>query len=238
MQGYVINNSGNVGKSFLARELGYSNFPKDEENAIIEVETHNSSTHKFKAVNVIKFSGDQIKDIAFEILKYDNCIVDVGASNIEKFLAELSRFKDLRDDVDHIIVPAFSGDKQSEDTAKTLNILKTLGLDDKVKIVFNKVNDNVEEEFAYLFKAINKLGYKIDKRLCISDYEVVQDLGRLKKLAIELLEDDTDYKSLSRQLHKEGKYKDAKDASDMRLAKSMSQALVDECNKVYSLIVT
>ena len=40
MQGYVINNSGNVGKSFLARELGYSNFPKDEENAIIEVETH------------------------------------------------------------------------------------------------------------------------------------------------------------------------------------------------------
>ena len=105
----IINNSGNVGKSFLSRELF---FPHLVDGAkIIEIETNNSSSSKYN-IETIKIDGDDFETLNRQVLMSDDYVIDLGASQIEKMLIQLDANRNIFEDIDMIIVPTIPNVKE------------------------------------------------------------------------------------------------------------------------------
>ena len=121
----IANNSGNVGKSFIAREVFYKNI-KSDDKIIIEVESRNSSSQKFKNVNSVKVDGNDLENVFNLMYEHDEYIIDIGASQIIPLFTELDKSTGVdEDDIDMIIVPVTADDKIHDDSITTLKALKT-----------------------------------------------------------------------------------------------------------------
>ena len=186
----ILNSSGNVGKSTIARELFY---PRLKNSLIIEVETVNKSTKDFKDFNVFKFVPDEtkIEDFYLKILENENVIVDIGASNLGLFWQKIVDYGGIIDYFDYFIVPALSTDKVMADTVKTINFLLNSGIKkEKLKVIFNLFNVNVSNEFSPL---ISSKILNFDENLAIKKSPLFQDLGLLKMSIKDVFCEDLDF---------------------------------------------
>ena len=155
MKVMILNNSGNVGKSFLARELFYFNMQNVcDDVALIEIETHNSASSKFN-IDTIKISGRELNTLYKQLLINDCAVVDVGASNIIALFEELAKndVNNIIDEIDYFVVPVTNKSKIQDDTLKILLALIELGVPrEKIKVVFNAVDD-IKQMNAFIQKA-------------------------------------------------------------------------------------
>jgi hypothetical protein len=81
----VLNFSGNVGKSTVARHLLA---PRMNDATVIAVETINSDGSDDEALKAKQF-GELQETYAI----MPNAVIDVGASNIEEFMVRMSQYK-------------------------------------------------------------------------------------------------------------------------------------------------
>ncbi|WP_455289744.1 hypothetical protein [Cupriavidus necator] len=119
----VMNYSGNVGKSTLTRHLLAPRLPDAE---VIAVETVNADESA-------QGGHVQIPATAFDALQQrwllaDEVIVDVGASNVEQFVARMAESEGSHEDFDLFVIPTVAEDKQMRDTRKTIDTLFELGV--------------------------------------------------------------------------------------------------------------
>lgn len=189
MRFFILNSSGNVGKSTVTRELIY---PFMDNPKIMEIETVNSSSEHFNNLNVEKITDfSNFENIYLKILENDNLIIDVGASNLSAFMEKLNEFAGVETLFDYFIVPTVVGDKVATDTARTILFLKTLGIEnDKIKVVFN--NADKIEDFNILFLQEDKLSYKFDKDLFIPKSKLFIELGLLRCTINDIYNPDVD----------------------------------------------
>lgn len=234
MKTIVINNSGNVGKSFISREVFFQNM--NEDRLLLELETHNSSSNGFNNITVEKIRGDEIKELFRYMNLHEDIVVDVGASNIENFLKEISKSLQILDDIDYFIVPAYSDTKQTKDTIKTLELLSNIVEADKLKVIFNRVDKDPKSEFKFVIEAMKRLGVHVDLELSIYNSEAVEDLDRLKLLSSDLASDEMDYKQLARERAKAGDKKGSIEASDKQMLKIMAANLQGNVTQVFNLV--
>jgi hypothetical protein len=130
MKVLLMNFSGNVGKSTLGRHLFAPRIGTD----LITIETINSDEG---GENISAKQFDLLQDY---LLRNDKAVVDVGASNIEKFFQQLTQYKRSHRDFDYFIIPVVSERKQQADTIATVDALAALGVPaKKIRIIFNKV---------------------------------------------------------------------------------------------------
>ncbi|HED3891522.1 TPA: transcriptional regulator [Morganella morganii] len=161
MKTIVINNSGNVGKTTICQNLLLPRLPDSE---VIRVETLNDDGESTGE----KLGADQFDEIFESILSNDNVIVDVGASNVEMFSHKLkNEFVGSHSFIDYFIIPVTPEEKQQRDTIATIIMLLNLGVDDdKIKVVFNRVNPkkDIQSQFSTLINSdkLEFLGYKFD----------------------------------------------------------------------------
>jgi len=229
----IINDSGNVGKSLLSRELFY---PKMENGIIIEVETSNSSSKKFaKNMNIKKIYGDEFDTLFTLMYQYDNFVLDIGKSQIERFLKELKKSDEILDDIDLIIIPVTSDDKIQEDTLKLLEILDNMGVKDKVRVILNRA-DNLREFNEFINEA-KEINYKIDTNLRILNYDVFKKLGRASKNAFELANDDRDLKAMSQKAFRSGNEEDGTILAELDYMKKFSKGITKNMDKIYALLL-
>ena len=193
MRFFILNSSGNVGKSTLARELL---FPRLDNAKIIEVETVNKSTKDypfFKDHVYLHQAGDNFDDLYLQIVENENLILDVGASQLGEFWRQLSAYAGVEQIFDYFIVPATATDKQMEDTAKTIIFLQKMGIEDeKIKVVFNEVSRSVKNDFSALLNA-KSIDFNFDEELAISKSSVFKELGLLKRAVFEIYNPDLDF---------------------------------------------
>ena len=184
----ILNSSGNVGKSTIARELFY---PRLNEGLIIEVETVNKSTKDFEGFNVWKFeAGQNFEEVYLKIMEYENVILDIGASNLGEFWRQMSEYAGVEMLFDYYIIPSTPTDKTMADTYKTISFLRSVGIEDeKIKVIFNQVVKSVDTDFAVLLKA----DFDFDKELFIKKSNLFTDLGLLKKSIKDIYNPDLDY---------------------------------------------
>ena len=233
MKVLLINNSGNVGKSFISREVFYQHMGDDK--ILVELETHNSSSISFKSVELIKIIGSDVKELFRNMNLYDDVVVDVGASNIEVFLREISKFIEILDDIDYFIVPAFKDIKQTKDTLKTIEILSALADKNKIKVIFNRVEKDVKKEFQTTIEAMHKFNIKVNTNLCIYHSDAVEDLDKIKLLSGDIVQDTTDYKKIAKEKAKAGDKKGSIEASDKQMIKIMSNSLFQNTKNVFDV---
>ncbi|MBE2241930.1 MAG: hypothetical protein IAE86_04185 [Burkholderiaceae bacterium] len=188
----VINFSGNVGKTTVARHLL---MPRIAGVELITVESLNADDGQAHALR-----GRQFGELQEYLQTVDNAVIDIGASNVEELLALMRKYRGSHEDFDCFVVPTVAALKQQQDTIATLAELALLGVPaSRLKLVFNMVDDGVE--LAQAFDTV--LAFIAEQPLAMANtacrlganeiYERVKGTGSdLARLAA----DETDYKAL------------------------------------------
>ena len=188
----VINFSGNVGKTTVARHLL---LPRIDSAELIAVESLNADDGQGQALR-----GRQFGELQEYLQTVESVVVDIGASNVEDLLVLMHKYRGSHEDFDCFVIPTVSALKQQQDTIATLAELARLGVPAaKLKLMFNMVDDGVEVPQAFdtllAFIAERPVAHvNTSCRLGANEiYERVKGTGA--DLAA-LARDETDYKAL------------------------------------------
>jgi Flp pilus assembly CpaE family ATPase len=187
----IINFSGNVGKTTIARHLLA---PRIKTAEIISVESANADEAEADALR-----GKDFAHLQQYMLASDNLIVDIGASNVEDLLSLMKKFKGSHEDFDCFVVPAVPDLKQQKDSANTADQLVRMGVSaSKIKIILNRVEDpeHPEKQFAALlsFLAHNPVA-TFNAKTYIPENEIFQRVKQDGRSITDLANDPVDYKS-------------------------------------------
>jgi hypothetical protein len=91
--------------------------------------------------------GRQFAELQYYLQVVDDVVVDIGASNVEKLLALMRRYRGSHEDFDCFVIPTVPAGKQQQDTIATLAELSRLGVPaHKVRLVFNMVENGTDVE--------------------------------------------------------------------------------------------
>lgn len=247
----LVNNSGNVGKSFLSRELFLPNMPNAK---IVEIETHNSSSSSFK-IETIKLNGADIQDLNKLFFKEDDLIVDLGASQIENFFKHLKQVDlSVLDEIDLIVIPVIPNIKEIEDTLVLIQQLQNLNLNIKIEVVLNRCE--VLKKFDFFIEEAKERNIIVNTNLVLQDYRAIADLEENKMLTTEILGSDRDYKREAKEAFKKAandvvEIKTNEDGveeevdfnllgdkiSDFYLLQKQSKAIREDLDKVFALLI-
>lgn len=193
----ILNYSGSVGKTVIASHLLA---PRMNGAQIFAVESTNETAADL-GLDIDQLRGEQFGRLFRDLLILDDAIIDVGASNIEDFLDHMIKYDQSHAEVDHFVLPVIGTGKAQRETIKTVNALAGIGVDpSRIRILFNRVNADVHEEFAAIF------GYQVKSKLFVAQPQAVLyenevfDLLSAKRITIsEILADETDYRQLLKQ---------------------------------------
>ena len=188
----VINFSGNVGKSTVARHLL---LPRIEGAELIAVESLNADESQGQALR-----GRQFGELQEDLQTVENVVVDIGASNVEDLLGLMRRYRGSQEDFDYFVVPTVPALKQQQDTIATLVEMAELGVaPSRLKLVFNMLEDDldVRQSFNHLLTFIAQQPIAGADPACkLGKNEIY---GRVKDSGTDLsalVRDETDYKAL------------------------------------------
>ena len=198
----VCNFTGTVGKTTVVSHVLAPRMPQAR---VLAVETINQTASDF-GLEVDKIGAENFRSIFQSLIELDDAIIDVGASNVEGFLAGLARFAGIGDEIDIFIVPATPGNKQQKETISFVKTLAGIGIArEKIRIVFNRVATDAEEEFPYIFNFARKETMCVaDPEAVIAENEIFDLLGARGLTIAAALDDPTDYKAALRELGANG----------------------------------
>ena len=201
----VLNFSGNVGKTTIAKNLL---LPRLKETHFIAIESVNHGNQ-----DDIKIKSKDFSLLQDELLINDNIIVDIGASNIEETMKLMEQYKGSHEDFDYFVLPTVPDLKQQLDTIATVIKLLEIGIKpNKIRLILNLVNDSerIQSDFSHIFDFIKETKIK-EPKLGIESSEVYPKLTAMEKTIDEILA-MTDLRE---------KLKTAKDESEKRQIASL-----------------
>ncbi len=222
----VINFSGNVGKTTVARQLLA---PRLNNAPVISVESINSDGTDDEAIR-----GKQFGQLQEAMLLQDNVVVDIGASNVEDFVDLMTQYEGSHEDYDFYVVPTVSQTKQQRDTISTIEALAEIGIPSrKIRLLFNMLEKN--EQLDVVFSALHEY-HRREKKFTLSPKAVIRQhevFGRLKGNRISIADanaDQTDYKELLKAAKEQEKVALMEKLTVKRLASNAS-SMLDEAFK-------
>ena len=230
----VLNYTGTVGKTTIAAHLLS---PRMNNATIFAIETINETAEGL-GVDVEKIRGEKFRDLFKKLIMLDDAIIDVGASNVEAFLDGMVKFEESHLEFDYFIVPVTAGSKEQKETISIIATLADFGIPtDKIRVVFNRVEADVAEEFGPILNFAKK------QKNCIANPDAaifeneLFDMLSVKKITIgDALGDETDYKAKARELGKDGDAKLKTHYSDMHVIKSLSKSVNRNLDAVFAAL--
>ena len=194
MKVVVINYTGTVGKTTVAANLLSPRMSGAPIYAIASI----NETAETLGLDVEKLRGNKFRELFKKLMLEDQAIIDVGASNVEDFMANLEDFDEAHEEIDYYIVPVTSGTKEQKETITMINSLAGMGVPaDKIRVIFNRVKADVDSEFSIVV-AYNELAqsFWINRQCAIFETELFDALA-IKRFSLQtLMADETDYKTL------------------------------------------
>ncbi|MEW5126249.1 StbB family protein [Citrobacter freundii] len=226
----ILNYTGTVGKTTVAAHLLA---PRMNGATIFAIESINETAQGL-GIDVEKMNGDKFRELFKKIMLEDDAIIDIGASNIEDFMTNMIKFDDSHEEFDYFVIPVTSGTKEQKETIQMLDTLASIGIPaDKVKVIFNRVDVDVDDEFPFIIARHKKeKSFSLNKECAIYENELFDALS-IKGLTVDaLLADDTDYKALLK--NKEASAKDRNTWADMFGLKSLAKSVKRNLDDVYA----
>lgn len=226
----VINFSGNVGKSTVARHLLA---PRLNNATVIAVESINSDGSQDEAIK-----GKQFGELQEALMLMDDAVIDIGASNVEDFVNLMKQYKGSHEDFDYFVIPTVSKAKQQRDTISTIDALAEIGVPaKKIRLVFNmvEIDETPERIFSGLFEyQASAKNFTIRPEAVIHVNDIYGKLKGTETGIKEVLADPTDYKE---------KIKTAKDANEklhcaqMVALKRLAAGVTEELDAVFKTLL-
>ena len=193
MRVVILSGSGNVGKTVVAEHLLA---PRLEDVLLIS----------FGGAQVKRNSGqwrhrDEVSEVFADLLEHGRCIVDVAGVATPSLLVGIHRFASIHESIDCFIIPVTSSAKVQIETITLLEQLAIIGVQaNSIRILFNQVDSAVEDEFGMMLKHINDHGGALlNLKAAIFDNELFDILTEENLTIRQVLEDETDYKTLLRE---------------------------------------
>lgn len=223
----VINFSGNVGKTTIARQLLGSRMQAEE----FAVETINAGASD-ESVRTSRIKGKDFGELQEDLMLMESAIVDVGASNAEDFVKLMAQFSGSHEEFDYFVVPVVAEKKQQADTINTIKTLARLGVPSKkIRVVFNRVDPDDSQHIDNLFATV--IGFHQAEKLftlkcdaVLFNNEIFDRLRALKKTVSDLIDDPTDYRAMLREAKTDDeKHFAVSMVSAQRLARSAQENL-------------
>lgn len=225
----ILNFSGNVGKSTIARHLIA---PRLDSPRMFSVETINSGG-----------DGEQIKGSDFGnlqefLMEANSCVVDIGSSNVESFIMLMNQYRGSHEDVDYFIVPAVRETKQQMDTIATIETLASMKIPaNKIRIVFNRMKE--DESVEAMFGPI--LQYVSERNTCVANLDAVVIMNeiydKLKgggRSVPEIAQDGTNFLALLKAANSIEEKAELREAITLkRLALSANENLNAACTALF-----
>ena len=188
----VINFSGNVGKSTVARHLLQ---PRVEGAELISVESLNATEGEAQTIR-----GRQFADLQEYLQTVPSAVVDIGASNVEQLLELMRQYRGSHEDFDAFVVPTVPAFKQQQDTIATLVELSRIGVpSSRVRLLFNMVDDRdeISRSFHPLLSFVAAHPVAQSNLACrLGENDIYARLKSTGMDIAELVRDTTDYKAL------------------------------------------
>ncbi|WP_411566791.1 StbB family protein (plasmid) [Pseudomonas orientalis] len=230
----VVNYTGTMGKTTLTAFLLSPRMPGAP---IIAVESINETAETL-GLGVEKFRGDQFRDVFQRLMLEDHAIVDVGASNVEDFMASLEDFEEAHEEIDFYVIPVTPGTKEQQETMAMINSLAALGIPPtKIRVVFNRVKRDVSSEFSIIkaYHAASKT-FWINDACAVFETELFSALA-IKRLSLQkLMSDDVDYKTLLK--NKEASAEERAAWSDMYGLRLLCNGVNRKLDYVFSTLIS
>lgn len=227
----ILNYTGTIGKTTMAAHL-FS--PRMNNASVYAIESINETAEGL-GIDVEKMNGDKFRGLFKKIMLEDDAIIDIGASNIEDFMNNMTKYEDSHEEIDIFIVPVTSGVKEQKETISMLNALSDTGIPpEKIKVVFNRVDSDVESEFELIFKWHNTSNiFTLNKKCAIFENELFDALS-IKGLTVSaILADETDYKSLLKN-NPDASDKERNQWADMFTLKLLAKSVKKNLDTVYN----
>lgn len=229
MKAAVLNYTGTVGKTTIAAHMlaPRMNAP------VIAVESINE-TASTSGVTVDKIRGDRFKEIFKKMMDVPDAVIDIGASNIEDFLTGMTKFEDSHLEIDYYLIPVTSGTKEQRETMNIIDVLSEFGISaDRIRVIFNRVESDAEEEFAPIFSYAKKTGKcTVNPAASIFENELF-DMLAIKKMTVSaLVADGTDYRA---KIREETDAKLRGQYQDMHIMKSLAKSVNRNLDEVYAV---
>lgn len=226
----VINFSGNVGKTTVARHVLA---PRMGNAKVIAVESINSDGTDDEAIR-----GKQFAELQEALALVDDVVVDIGASNVEDVVNVMKQYAGSHEDFDYYVVPVVPANKQQRDTISTIEALAEIGVPaKKIRLVMNMVElDQVPERvFAGLveYHAENKT-FTLRPDAVIHVNDIYGKLKNTDQSIADILNDPTDYNE---------KIKNGKDADEklhyaqLRGIKRLAAGVTKELDAVFKTLM-
>lgn len=154
----ILNFSGNVGKSTIAQYL----LQRKMQCEVYAIESINSSS--LDGSDVTKITAKNFSELQTALLLNDDLIVDIGSSNAESLLKEISTYSGSQNDFDFFIIPTLPQDKQILDTISTiLYLLHDLQIPkEKIRVIYNFAESasSLSSQFSKIEATLKNLGIK------------------------------------------------------------------------------
>lgn len=223
----VVNYSGNVGKTTIARHLLA---PRMGNCPILYVETINEVGTSEATVR-----GRDFKEVLTEITAHERVVVDIGSSNVEQVFQQIKRIADSHEDFDYFLVPTVPAAKQQADTAKIVESLFELGVEPSaIKLLFNQVEegDDVAKVFARLLDAVGPLEVRPDLEAVVHQNELFPMLGQ--RSVQEALCSDRNFKAEIAAAA--GNPEKQREIAEARVISRLAKGVKTELDKVYDVL--
>lgn len=229
----TLNYTGTVGKTTIAAHLLA---PRMNYAPIFAIESINETAEAL-GIDVEKLKGNKFRELFKKLMLEENAIIDVGASNIEEFLNSMVKFDDSHQEIDYFLVPVTSGTKEQKETIAMLQALAAIGVPaEKIRVIFNRVESDVTEEFPYVLAFCKKEKTFIANPKCAIWETELFDALSVKGLTIDaLLNDEKDYKSLLKT-NREASDKERNHWADMHGLKALSKSVKRNLDEVYAAL--
>jgi len=242
MKIFVINLSGNVGKTALAVHLLAAFRP---EAKFISVESYNSSAaDDVESLQVEELAASRFKEIYREIMLHDDVIVDVGSSNVGQFMTEITRFKSAVGEFDMVLVPTVPADKQQRDTIATIEWLHKLGIDGrKIRVVFNQYDSSTLEPIEVTYAQV--IGYSqtegrgravYEPHAIVASLEIYDRIKSTGRTIKELAEDPTDWRAARKAAKEAGNIEQLENLMDAQMSHDLAVSALDNLAAVNGLL--
>lgn len=227
----ILNYTGTVGKTTIAAHLLA---PRMNNAPIYAIESINETAEGL-GIDVEKMKGNKFRELFRKIMLEDDAIIDIGASNIEEFMNNMVKFDDSHEEIDYFIVPVTSGTKEQKESISMVDALAAIGIPaNKIRIIFNRVNSDVGDEFPYILAFCKKeKSFTANPKCAIWETELFDALS-VKGLTIDaLLSDEKDYKSLLKS-NRDASEKERNLWADMHGLKALSKSVKRNLDEVHA----
>ncbi len=202
----VINFSGNVGKTTVARQLLAPRLAGAQEICVETINTGDADS----GGTAERWKGKEFGSLQEQLMQIDSAIVDIGASNVEEFIKLMAQFDGSHAEFDYYVVPVVREKKQQTDSVNTIKTLARIGVaPERIRVVFNRVDIDDEADLSAAFAML--LGFHtiegrftLRPQALIYENEIFDRLRILKRTVAQVLADPTDYRAQLRSAADDG----------------------------------